>query len=119
MAVSEDRSSLSEVLGRFRPRLTLHTLTRGDGVFGLRPGGLFGPRGGNVTVAQIDWTYQAGEHLRWETSAQTSLMDQSAAATQTLFDAKGRQVVMRRNLDRKSTRLNSNHLPTSRMPSSA
>ncbi|WP_040503495.1 hypothetical protein, partial [Herbaspirillum lusitanum] len=49
----------SEVLGRFRPRLTLQTFTRGDGVLGLRPGGLFGPRGGNVTVAQVDWTYQA------------------------------------------------------------
>ncbi|MFL9877738.1 DEAD/DEAH box helicase [Herbaspirillum rhizosphaerae] len=102
MAVPEEHSSpslnASEVLGRFRPRLTLHTLTRGDGVFGLRPGGLFGPRGGNVTVAQIDWTYSAGDSLRWETPAQTSLMDQSAAATQSLFDAKGRQVVMRRNL---------------------
>ncbi|WP_034300643.1 DEAD/DEAH box helicase [Herbaspirillum sp. RV1423] len=100
MAASGDRSSdrPSEVPGRFRPRLTLHTLTRGDGVLGLRPGGLFGPRGGNVTVAQVDWTYQAGAGLRWETAAQTSLMDQSAAATQLLFDPQGRQVVMRRDL---------------------
>src|SRR5450830_1027013 len=111
MAVPEEHSSpslnASEVLGRFRPRLTLHTLTRGDGVFGLRPGGLFGPRGGNVTVAQIDWTYSVGDSLRWETPAQTTLMDQSAAATQTLFDTKGRRVVMRRNLHAEADALES------------
>lgn len=92
---------MPEVLGVFRPRLTLQTLTRGDGVLGLRPGGLFGPRGGNVTVAQVDWTYQvrhADQTLRWETASPASLMDQSAAATQTLYDAQGHEVVMRRNL---------------------
>jgi len=103
MAVPQAQSSAgmpdeSEVLGRFRPRLTLQTFTRGDGVLGLRPGGLFGPRGGNVTVAQVDWTYQAGAGLRWETAAPASLMDQSAAATQLLFTPQGRQVVMRCNL---------------------
>jgi superfamily II DNA or RNA helicase len=36
------------------PRLTLQTLTRGDGLLGLRPTGLFGPRGSNVTVAMLD-----------------------------------------------------------------
>lgn len=56
----------------FRPRLTLHTLTRGDGILGLRPGGLFGPRGGNVTVAYIDWTYAARHGSVWETPAATS-----------------------------------------------
>jgi len=100
MAVPEEHSSrkTAEVLGRLRPRLTLQTLTRGDGVLGLRPGGLFGPRGGNVTVAQVDWTYQISENLRWETAAQTSLMDQSAVATQSLFDGQGRKIVIRRNL---------------------
>jgi superfamily II DNA or RNA helicase len=91
----------TEVPGRFRPRLTLHTLTRGDGVLGLRPGGLFGPRGGNVTVAQIDWTYQTGDAnhgLRWECASPTTLMDQSAVATQTLYDPQGKSVLMRRDL---------------------
>jgi hypothetical protein len=97
-AGNPDNPDKSEVLGRFRPRLTLQTFTRGDGVLGLRPGGLFGPRGGNVTVAQVDWTYQAGAGLQWETEAPVSLMDQSAAATQLLFTPQGRQVVMRRNL---------------------
>ncbi len=36
---------------RFRPRLTLQTLGRGDGLLGLTPVGAFGPRGGQVTVA--------------------------------------------------------------------
>jgi len=60
-----------ETLDHFRPRLTLHTLTRGDGILGLRPGGLFGPRGGNVTVAYIDWTYVARDGVMWETPAPT------------------------------------------------
>jgi hypothetical protein len=47
----------SELVGRFRPRITLQTLTRGDGLLGMRPSGPFGPRGSSVTIAQIDWTY--------------------------------------------------------------
>lgn len=55
----------------FRPRLTLRTLTRGDGLLGMRAHGLFGPRGGMVTVAQIDWTYGEGAQ-RWSTPAPQS-----------------------------------------------
>jgi hypothetical protein len=36
----------------FHPRLMLQTLARGDGLLGMRAHGLFGPRGGMVTVAK-------------------------------------------------------------------
>jgi len=83
---------MTEVHGRFQPRLTLHTLTRGDGVLGLRPGGLFGPRGGNVTVAQVDWTYQIESGLYWETAAPLTLtlMGDITPARPVLIDAAGR-----------------------------
>ncbi|MEC5160170.1 MULTISPECIES: DEAD/DEAH box helicase [unclassified Janthinobacterium] len=87
-----------ETLGRFRPRLSLRTLSRGDGLLGLRPGGLFSPRGGNVTVAQIDWTYVTPEGLRWETPAPTSLYAVDAELTQELRDAQGESLLMRRNV---------------------
>ena len=35
------------------PHLTLRTLTRGDGLLGLRPRGPLGPRGDQVTVAEL------------------------------------------------------------------
>ena len=35
------------------PHLTLRTLTRGDGLLGLRPRGALGPRGEQVTVATL------------------------------------------------------------------
>ena len=35
------------------PHLTLRTLTRGDGLLGLRPRGPLGPRGDQVTVALL------------------------------------------------------------------
>jgi len=89
---------MSEVRGRFQPRLTLHTLTRGDGVLGLRPGGLFGPRGGNVTVAQVDWTYQTDSGLYWETAAPLTLMADATPAAPLLCDAAGRQWRLQRDL---------------------
>jgi superfamily II DNA or RNA helicase len=52
----------------FQPRLTLHTLTRGDGLLGMRAHGLFGPRGSTLTVAQIDWVYGSGA-ARWSMPA--------------------------------------------------
>ena len=42
------------VPGHFQPRITLRTLGRGDGLLGLKPQGPRGPRGGQVTLAQID-----------------------------------------------------------------
>jgi hypothetical protein len=53
--ISPARMASSPTVSAFRPRLTLQTLTRGDGLLGMRAHGLFGPRGGMVTVAQIDW----------------------------------------------------------------
>ena len=61
--------------GRFRPRLTLQTLTRGDGLLGLRAMDGFGPRGAQVTVAHIDWTYTTDTGRRWETPAPTSVLN--------------------------------------------
>ncbi|KAF1045492.1 MAG: RNA polymerase-associated protein RapA [Herbaspirillum frisingense] len=64
----------------FRPRLMLQTLTRGDGLLGMRAHGLFGPRGGMVTVAQIDWTYGEGAQ-RWSVPAPTGYGDDDAGYT--------------------------------------
>ncbi|WP_343582908.1 DEAD/DEAH box helicase [Herbaspirillum sp.] len=63
---------------RFQPRLTLQTLTRGDGVLGMRAHGLFGPRGGMVTVAQIDWVYGEGAE-RWSMPAPVRFEDEGGA----------------------------------------
>ncbi|TWC69529.1 DEAD/DEAH box helicase [Herbaspirillum sp. SJZ099] len=63
---------------RFQPRLTLQTLTRGDGVLGMRAHGLFGPRGGMVTVAQIDWVYGEGAS-RWSMPAPVRFEDEGGA----------------------------------------
>ena len=60
--------------GHFRPRLTLQTLGRGDGLLGLRPQGKLGPRGDNVTVARFDWTYQTDAGERWQMPAPTSVL---------------------------------------------
>jgi superfamily II DNA or RNA helicase len=65
---------------RFRPRLTLQTLSRGDGLLGLRavpgrpgvPG--FGPRGGQLTVARVDWTYTGSSATPWSTPAPGSVL---------------------------------------------
>ncbi|MDC8785627.1 DEAD/DEAH box helicase [Roseateles koreensis] len=66
---------------RFRPRLTLRTLSRGDGLLGLAPSGRLGPRGDAVTVATVDWTYDNGQGLRWDTPAPRTLLGQRPAAT--------------------------------------
>ncbi len=88
----------SELIARFRPRITLQTLTRGDGLLGMRPSGSFGPRGGSVTVAQIDWTYVAGDGRRWEIPAPSTVLNRRPASAQFLEDEQGRQVLLR-NLD--------------------
>ncbi|MCV2361581.1 DEAD/DEAH box helicase [Paucibacter sp. TC2R-5] len=69
---------------RFRPRLNLRTLSRGDGLLGLAPGGKLGPRGDAVTVAQVDWTYADARGLLWDTPAPRSLLNSRPPPTQVL-----------------------------------
>ncbi|MES2105341.1 MAG: DEAD/DEAH box helicase [Pseudomonadota bacterium] len=88
----------ADLLGRLRPRITLQTLGRGDGLLGMRPSGGFGPRGGSVTVAQIDWIYTSDTGLRWETPAPTALLNRRPTSTQELTDADGRSITLLRDL---------------------
>ena len=86
------------VPGHFRPRITLQTLGRGDGLLGLKPQGKLGPRGDSVTLAQIDWTYRTDGGHRWSTSAPTTILNNRPTAVQELFDTGGPVVQMQRNL---------------------
>ena len=65
---------MSDETARFQPRLSLQTLTRGDGLLGLRAAPGFGPRGGQLTVACVDWTYAVGAGAPWSTPAPTSVL---------------------------------------------
>jgi superfamily II DNA or RNA helicase len=67
---------------RFRPRLTLQTLSRGDGLLGLRATDGFGPRGAQVTLARVDWTYSAGTGEHWHAPAPTGLLGLRPAPTE-------------------------------------
>ena len=59
---------------RFQPRLTLQTLSRGDGLLGMRAAPGFGPRGAQLTVARVDWCYASGNGLPWSTPAPRSVL---------------------------------------------
>ena len=85
----------SRLVARFRPRLTLQTLTRGDGLLGMRPSGPFGPRGGNVTVVQIDWLYTSEEGARWEIPAPASILNRRPSSAHFLEDTDGQRVMLR------------------------
>jgi superfamily II DNA or RNA helicase len=91
-------TDLSQRVARFHPRITLQTLTRGDGLLGMRPSGKLGPRGGDVTVVQIDWIYDAGHGLHWEIAAPNTVLNRRPSSALYLQDAQG-QAVMLRNLD--------------------
>jgi hypothetical protein len=82
---------------RFRPRLTLQTLGRGDGLLGLTPNGAIGPRGPEVTVASIDWVYLGEGGHRFEMPAPTSVLNSRAPATQQVLDTQGRDWRLRRD----------------------
>ena len=86
------------VHGEFRPRITLMTLGRGDGLLGMAPQGKLGPRGDSVTLVQIDWTYRTDGGATWQTSAPTSILNARPAPVQDLFDTGGPVVRMQRNL---------------------
>ncbi|MFZ6733787.1 DEAD/DEAH box helicase [Undibacterium sp. Ji42W] len=89
---------LPEVTGHFRPRITLQTLHRGDGLLGMKPSGDFGPRGGSVTVVEIDWLYHTDNGLRWQTPAPTALLNRSPHSTQLLHDEDGKAMSLLRDL---------------------
>lgn len=84
--------------GHFRPRITLMTLGRGDGLLGMAPQGKLGPRGDSVTLVQIDWTYRTDDGAHWQTPAPTSILNARPAPVQELFDTGGPVVRMQRNL---------------------
>ena len=58
-----------------RPRLRLRTLTRGDGLLGSRAVVGFGPRGAQLTVAEVAWTYLAASGAAWSLPAPTTLLN--------------------------------------------
>ncbi|CAN7389072.1 DEAD/DEAH box helicase [Acidovorax sp. LjRoot129] len=84
--------------GHFRPRITLMTLGRGDGLLGMAPQGKLGPRGDSVTLAQIDWIYRTDSGAQWETAAPTSVLNARPAPVQDLYDTGGPVLRMQRNL---------------------
>ena len=92
--------------GTFRPRITLQTLGRGDGLLGMKPTGTFGPRGGSVTVVQIDWLYKIAHtvapstqnNITWQTPAPTTLLNRRPHSTQELLDAQAKPFLLLRDL---------------------
>lgn len=94
---SESDADLT-VIGQFRPRITLMTLGRGEGLLGLKPQGKLGPRGDSVTLAQFDWTYRTPAGDRWETPAPSSILNSRPAEFEELFDTGGPVVRLQRNL---------------------
>jgi superfamily II DNA or RNA helicase len=85
------------VPGFFRPRLTLQTLTRGDGLLGSRAMPGFGPRSAQLTVAQVDWTYETATGVRWETPAPTRVLNSKPKATELLRGAWNERVLLQRD----------------------
>ncbi|WP_428422373.1 DEAD/DEAH box helicase [Methylibium sp.] len=86
------------VSGVFRPRLTLQTLTRGDGLLGMRAVPGFGPRGAMLTVARVDWTYTTPGGLRWDTPAPTRVLNTRPKPTQLLRGAWEQRELLQRDL---------------------
>ncbi|MBV7461826.1 MULTISPECIES: DEAD/DEAH box helicase [unclassified Acidovorax] len=95
---SESAHNPGITTGHFRPRITLMTLGRGDGLLGLQPQGKLGPRGDSVTLVQIDWTYRTDDGAHWQTPAPTSILNARPGPVQDLFDTGGPVVRMQRNL---------------------
>lgn len=91
-------SNSSDLSGNFRPRITLQTLGRGDGLLGMKPSGAFGPRGGSVTVVQIDWLYTTESGLRCQIPAPITLLNRRPSSRQVLMDAQGQTFTLLRDL---------------------
>lgn len=90
--------SNTQQAGHFRPRISLQTLGRGDGLLGMKPSGAFGPRGGTVTVVQIDWLYTTDAGLKWQTPAPITLLNRRPSSSQPLLDAQGKMITLLRDL---------------------
>jgi superfamily II DNA or RNA helicase len=98
MTSSASSSADAPTPGFFRPRLTLQTLTRGDGLLGMRAAPGFGPRSVQVTVARADWTYATTAGLNWETPAPTGVLNTRPKPTQLLRGAWDVRVLLQRDL---------------------
>jgi superfamily II DNA or RNA helicase len=98
MQMAAHGETVETVPGLFVPRLDLQTLTRGDGLLGMRAMEVFGPRGPQLTVARITWTYKTGGGLRWETPAPTRMLNTRPKPTELLRGAWNERVVMQRDL---------------------
>jgi superfamily II DNA or RNA helicase len=83
--------------GLFRPRLTLLTLTRGDGLLGQRAVPGFGPRGAQLSAARVDWTYRTAGGLAWETPAPERILNTRSAPTEVLRGAWSARVLLQRD----------------------
>ena len=92
-----DAPGETPVPGIFQARLTLQTLTRGDGLLGLRAMDGFGPRSTQLTVARVAWTYETAEGLRWETPAPTRLVNSRGKPTELLRGAWDQRVLLQRD----------------------
>ncbi|WP_234387464.1 DEAD/DEAH box helicase [Paracidovorax avenae] len=73
----------------FQPRLTLRTLGRGDGLLGMRAHGGMGPRGGQVTLAWVDWTYRLQDGALWTVPAPASILNTRPPARMAVPGAAG------------------------------
>ncbi|MES2098296.1 MAG: DEAD/DEAH box helicase [Pseudomonadota bacterium] len=98
IAPTTHTGSDAPVPGELVPRLTLQTLTRGDGLLGLRAMNGFGPRGAQLSAARIDWTYTLASGLHWETTAPTSVLGARPKPTQLLRGAWSERVLLQRDL---------------------
>ncbi len=97
--------STSALTWRFRPRLTLRTLSRGDGLLGMTPQGRFGPRGAQVTVAKVDWTYACDQGLHWACPAPASVLHHRPQPAVTVPDECGHAQPLLRDFDAESQAL--------------
>jgi superfamily II DNA or RNA helicase len=97
-ASSRAPDDAAAVPGRFVPRLTLATLTRGDGLLGMKAVPGFGPRSAQATVARIDWTYTTDGGLRWDTPAPERVLNTRPKPTELLRGAWDLRVLMQRDL---------------------
>ena len=82
---------------RFVPRLSLRTWGRGDGLLGLAPAGRFGPRGPQVTLARIDWTYAFADGTTAAWPAPESVLAPRGADVVTVLDDAGCAVAVARD----------------------